>query len=270
MHLAINTGSLSFDTHEAIAQVHALGFTAVEVNLQQAELAYGFYQTPNLAFYGELAREINLRKLTVTDVHALVLNAEQMFSARARRAVLSIEGQVTRTLGAGILVVHPTDILESEEWLDLFCADPRMKIPLVEGIAPVIRELQSGGVRIALENVQHWRDTCGTNHAEVMARLVEILDCGVALDVRRGLDRPSLDRWLELVGDRIAVYHLHDTLGGTEHHPPAALDWRHIIPQLQRTSAQAYVMEATGERSPGAIKVSREYISKLLQIQSTA
>jgi hypothetical protein len=26
------------------------------------------------------------------------------------------------------------------------------------------------------------------------------------------------------------------------------------------------VMEATGERSPGAIKVSREYISKLLQM----
>jgi sugar phosphate isomerase/epimerase len=235
------------------------------VNLQRAELAYGFDQTPDLAFYSELARELKVRKLTVTDVHALFLNAAQMFSARARRAVLSIEGQVTQALGAGILVVHPTDILESEERLDQFCAED-VKAPFVEGIASVVRELQSGGVRIALENVQHWRNTCGTNRAEVMARLVEALDCGVTLDVRRGLDRPSLDRWLELVGDRIVVYHLHDTLGGTEHHPPASSDWRHIIPQLQRTSAQVYVMEATGERSPGAIKVSREYISKLLQM----
>jgi sugar phosphate isomerase/epimerase len=266
MQLAINTGSLSFDSHEAIAQVHALGFTAVEVNLQQAELAYGFDQTPNLAFYAELARELKLRKLTVTDVHALFLNAAQMFSAQARRVALSIEGQVTQTLGAGILVVHPTDILESEEWLDLYCDDARMPAPLVESIGSVIRELQSGGVRIALENVQHWRGTCGTNDAETMARLVDELDCHTTLDVRRGLDRPSLDRWLELVGDRIVVYHLHDTLGGTEHHPPAAPDWRHIIPQLQRTSTQVYVMEATGERSPGAIKVSREYISKLLQM----
>ena len=266
MYLAINTGSLSFDSHEAIAQVHALGFSAVEVNLQRAELAYGFDQTPNLAFYGELARELKVRKLTVTDVHALFLNAAQMFSARARRAVLSIEGQVTQALGAGILVVHPTDILESEERLDQFCADPDMKAPFVEGIASVVHELQSGGVRIALENVQHWRNTCGTNQAEVMARLVEALDCGVTLDVRRGLDRPNLDRWLRLVGDRIVVYHLHDTRGGTEHHPPTSSDWRHIIPQLQRTSAQVYVMEATGERSPGAIKVSREYISKLLHM----
>jgi sugar phosphate isomerase/epimerase len=266
MYLAINTGSLSFDSHEAIAQVHALGFSAVEMNLQRAELAYGFDQTPDLAFYGELTRELQVRKLTVTDVHALFLNAAQMFSVRARRAVLSVEGQVTKVLGSGILVVHPTDILESEERLDQFCADPNMKAPFVGGIASVVRELQSGGVRIALENVQHWRNTCGTNQAEVMARLVEALNCGVTLDVRRGLDRPSLDRWLELVGDRIVVYHLHDTVEGTEHHPPVASDWRHIIPQLQRTSAQVYVMEATAERSPGAIKVSREYISKLLQM----
>jgi len=189
MHLAINTGSLSLDTRQAIAEVHALGFTAVEVNLQQAELAYGFDQTPNLAFYGELARELKLRKLTVTGVHALFLNAAQMFSAQARRAVLAVEGEVTRLLGAEILVVHPTDILESEEWLDLYCDDARMPAPLVESIVSVIRELQSGGVRIALENVQHWRGTCGTNDAETMARLVMNLavtrrwTCGAAWTV---------------------------------------------------------------------------------------
>ena len=54
MQLAINTGSLSHDTREAIAPVHSLGFSAVELNLQQAELAYGFTRTPNLAFYGEM------------------------------------------------------------------------------------------------------------------------------------------------------------------------------------------------------------------------
>ena len=266
MQLAINTGSLSFDTREAIAQVHALGFSAIELNLQQAELDYGFAQAPNLAFYNDLAREIKLRKLIVTDVHALFLNTAQMFSAQARRDVLAVEGEVTRTLGADILVVHPTDILESEEWLDLFVADPRMKAPLIEGISSVIHELTSGGVRIALENVQHWRDSRGTNDVQVMARLVEALDCHVALDARRGLNRPSLSRWIELLGNRIVVMHLHDAerVGGVEHHPPAASDWREIIPQLEQTPAQVYVLEATANRSPGAIKVSREYISKLL------
>jgi sugar phosphate isomerase/epimerase len=267
MQLAINTGSLSFDTRTAIAEVHSLGFTAIELNLQQAELAYGFQRQPKLSFYQDLARELALRRLTVTDVHALFLNAAQMFSARARRQVLSIEGQVTRMLGAQILVVHPTDILEDEERLDHYAADPGLELPLVDGILPVIRELQSSSVTIALENVQHWHDTRSTNDAEMMARLVEALDCHVALDVRRGSGYPSLERWLALLGNRITVLHLHDTVEGVEHHPPAAPDWRQIIPLLKRTSAQVYVLEATANRNPGAIKVSREFIWKLLQIE---
>jgi sugar phosphate isomerase/epimerase len=267
MHLAINTGSLSFDTREAIAQVHGLGFSAVEVNLQQAEFAYGFTRTPNLAFYTDLAREIALRKLIVTDIHALFLDTAQMFSARSRREVLAAEGQVARMLDSDILVVHPADVLDSEEWFDLYAGDLNMQLPLVDEIGPVIRELQSGGVQIAFENVQYWQDARGTNDAEVMARLVEALDCHVALDVRRGSDRPSLERWLELLGDRIAVLHLHDSVDGIEHHPPAAPDWKQSISQLKRTSARACVIESSANRNPGAIKVSREYIWKLLQAE---
>jgi len=265
MHLAINTGSLSFDTREAIAQVHSLGFSAVELNLQQAELAYGFDRKPNFAFYTALAREIKVRKLTVTDVHALFLDAAQMFSARARREVLAAEGVVTRMLGANLLVVRPTDILSDEESFASFVADPRAGVPLIQDIGRVIRELRSGGVQIALENVQHWRGTCGTNDAEVMARLVGALGCRVTLDVRRGSDRPSLGRWIELLGDRIAVLHLHDFLDGSEHHPPSAPDWKQMAPQLKRTSAQVCVIESSSNRNPGAIKASREYIFKLLQ-----
>jgi sugar phosphate isomerase/epimerase len=265
MQLAINTGSLSFDARKAIAEVHGLGFDAVELNLQQGELAYDFNCQPRLEFYSDLARELKIRRLAVTDVHALFLNAAQMFSARSRRDVLAVEGEVTRILGAGILVVHPTDILDNEESLDDLAADPQAAVPLVHGIGAVIRELQAGGVQIALENVQHWHYVRGTNDAEVMARLVEALDCRVTLDVRRGLAHPSLARWIELLSNRISVLHLHDTVGGVEHHPPFAPDWRDIIPQLKQTSAEVCVLEATGNRSPGAIKVSRELITRLLQ-----
>jgi sugar phosphate isomerase/epimerase len=190
-----------------------------------------------------------------------------MFSARARRDVLALAGQITQTLGAGILVLHPTDILDNEEWLELYSADPRLPLPLVEGMAAVIRELQRGGVQMALENVQYWEGTRGTNDADLMARLVEALDCHVALDVRRGLAHPSLERWVELLGDRIAVLHLHDTLNGVEHHPPAAPDWKQIVPQLKRTSAQVGVIESSANRNPGLIKASREYMSKLMQAE---
>jgi len=267
MQLALNTGSLSFDTRKAIAEVHALGFTAIEMNLQQAELAYDFNCQPGLTFYSDLARELEVRKLVVTDVHALFLNAAQMFSAQVRRDMLAVEGEATRLLGAEMLVVHPTDILDSEESLDEFAANPQASVPLVHGIDSVIRELHSGGVQIALENVQHWHYARGTNDAEVMARLVAALDCHVTLDVRRGYDHPSLARWIELLGSRISVLHLHDTVNGVEHHPPAAPDWREIVPQLKQTSAQVCVLEATANRSPGAIKVSREYIGKLLQAE---
>jgi len=140
-------------------------------------------------------------------------------------------------------------------------------VPLVDDIGPVIRELQSGGVQIAFENVQYWQDARGTNDAEVMARLVEALDCCVTLDVRRGADRPSLERWIELLGGRIAVLHLHDTVGGMEHHPPAAPDWKHIMPLLKQSSAEVCVIESSANRNPGPIKASREYISKLLQAE---
>jgi len=222
---------------------------------------------PNLAFYADLARELKIRKLTVTDVHALFLNAAQMFSAQARCGVLAAEGQAAQTLGADILVVHPTDILKDEESLDQFAADPHADVPLVNGISSVIRELTKGNVRIALENVQHWRDTRGTNDAELLTRLVEALDCHAALDVRRGLTRPSLDRWIELLGNRIAVLYLYDSANSIERHPPAAQEWREIIPKLQSTSAQVYVLQAAAGSSHGAIKLSRDCISKLLQAE---
>lgn len=264
MQLVINTGSLSFDTRAAIAEVNLLGFSAVEVNLQGTELRYDFQRKPNLDLYMLLVRELALRKLTVSDVHAVFLNTPQMFSSRVRCELLKIEAQIVRTLGAHILVVHPTDILHSEEALEAFAAGGA-ELPAAEGMAEVIRELQSDGFQIALENVQHWNDRRTTNDAEIMARLVEALDCYVTLDVRRCLEKPSLARWLELVRDRIVVLHLHDSVGGQEHKPPAAPDWRQIIPQLKTTPAQVYVMEATGERSPGAIRASREYITKLMQ-----
>lgn len=267
MQLAINTGSLSHDTREAIAPVHSLGFTAIELNLQQAELGYGFARTPNLAFYTDLARELALRKLAVTDVHALFLNGTQMFSARSRCDVLAAGGQIARMLGAGILTVHPTDILDNEEWLELYIADPKLPLPLVEGMSSVIRELRGGGVQIALENVQYWQGARGTNDADLMARLVEALDCRVALDVRRGLAHPSLERWIELLGERIAVLHLHDTVNGVEHHPPAAPDWKQMMPLLKRTAARVSVIESAATRNPGLIKTSREYIAKLIQVE---
>ncbi len=265
--IAINTGSISFDTPAAVSQAKGLGFTALEINLQQAELRYDFHRQPNLAFYETLVQEIHLRNMRVVSVHNLFLTSAQVFSEQARREILGLVGRLTAQLGAFILVVHPADIFTSEEALNRYLSgrpQQRSRLPLISGFRKVQRELKNLGVSLALENVNHWRDTLLTNQADHMQALVEALDCYVALDVHRCLQRPNLERWVELVGERIAVLHLHDEVDGQEHHPPLGTAWRERVALLKGTAAQACVIEAsTTPMAHGNIRASREYIARL-------
>ncbi len=267
MQIAINTGSLSFDTPAAVSQAKGLGFTALEVNLQQAELGYDFDRQPNLAFYETLAQEIQLRGMQVVSVHNLFLTSAQVFSEQARREILALVGRLTAQLGASVLVVHPADIFTTEEALNRYLSKPvaqRKRPPLIAGFRRVQAELRKQGVELALENVNYWRDTLLTNQAEHMQALVTALDCLVTLDVHRCLERPSLERWVELVGDRIAVLHLHDQVEGQEHHPPLDPAWRERVALLKQTTAQACVIEASATpMAHGSIRASREYIAGL-------
>lgn len=267
MDIAINTGSLSFDTPAAVAQAKGLGFTALEINLQQAELRYDFNRQPRLDFYDTLAQEIELRGVRVVSIHNLFLSGAQVFSSQARREILSLAGRVTARLGASNLVVHPADLFTSEEALTSFLVgNPhrRRRLPVIAGFDRVRAELDALEISLALENVSHWRDTLLTNQAEHMRVLTDALECRVTLDVTRSLERPSLERWVELVGDRIAVLHLHDQLEGQEHHPPLDPAWRRHVALLKQTSAQACVIEASATPlAQGNIRASREFIEQL-------
>jgi sugar phosphate isomerase/epimerase len=268
MDIAINTGSLSFDTPAAVAQAKGLGFQAVEVNLQQAELRYDFHREPDLDFYNLLAKELELRGLRVVSVHNLFLTSAQVFSQGARREILKLVAGVTARLGASVLVVHPADLFVSEEaltrYLDSDGGKRRKRLPLISGFVEVRKELKHLGVKLALENVSYWRDTLLTNQAEHMRALVDALDCQVALDVHRCLERPSLKRWVELVGERVAVLHLHDQQNGEEHHPPLEPAWAERIALLRGTTAEACVIEASATpMASGNIRASRDYIAQL-------
>jgi sugar phosphate isomerase/epimerase len=267
MKIAINTGSLSFDTPTAVAQAKGLGFTTVEVNLQQAELRYDFQREPDTAFYATLAQEIRIRGMSVGSVHNLFLNAAQAFSQGARREILELSARVTAQLGSAVLVVHPADLFVSEEALSAYLSGAPKKrgaLPLVAGFDQLRDVLDELGVRLALENVSYWHDTLLTNQAEYMALLVDALDCQVALDVRRSLHRPDLQRWIELVGDRIAVLHVHDEQDGNEHHPPLDPAWGERIRLLKQTPAEVCVIEAHATPAAHAsIRASRDYIARL-------
>jgi sugar phosphate isomerase/epimerase len=267
VEIAINTGSLSSDTPAAVAQAKGLGFTALEVNLQQAELQYDFNRQPNLDFYETLAQEIKLRDMHAVAVHNLFLTGAQVFSSQARTEILALAGRLTAQLGAAILVVHPADLFTNEEALIEFLTgskDQSNRLPLIPGFAAVRAELEGLGVHLAMKNVNHWRDTLLTNQAEHMRVLTDALDCLVALDVPRCLQRPSLERWIELVGQRIALLHLHDEVEGLAHHPPLAPAWRERMALLKETATQACVIETSATPlAQGNIRASREYIASL-------
>ena len=148
MEIAINTGSLSFDTPAAVAQAKGLGFTAIEVNLQQAELRYGFDRQPNLDFYEVLAQEIELRGLHVVAVHNLFLTSAQVFSQGARREILQLAAHLTARLGASLLVVHPADLFISEEALINYLSvrsEMGANLPLIAGFDQVRAEMEDLG-----------------------------------------------------------------------------------------------------------------------------
>ncbi len=246
--------------------MHALGFEAVQINLQQAEVGYGFAQQASLGIYAELARELAVRQLKVVGIHALFLTGPQVFSQDARSELMAAQVKIAQTLHATVLTVHPADIFTSEEALQAYAKQTgakRAKPPLLPGMRDLQRSLAEEGITLALENIKYWQASRGTNDVQVMARLAKALDCRVALDVRRSLCSASLERWVELLGDRIIELHLHDEKAGSEHHPPLALDWRAMIPILKRTAAQVCILEAAAEPGHGAIKMSREYIERL-------
>jgi hypothetical protein len=69
---------------------------------------------------------------------------------------------------------------------------------------------------------------------------------------------------VELVGERIAVCHLHDQVDGREHHPPLDPAWAERIRLLKGTPAQACVIEASATPlAHGNIRASRDYVKDL-------
>ena len=263
MEIAINTGSLSFDTPAAVAQAKGLGFTALEVNLQQAELRYRFNRQPDLAIFDMLAQEIELRGMDVVSVHNLFLTSAQAFSQGARREILHLAARVAARLNAPFLLVHPVDLFCSEEALAHYLTDGG-EVPVISGFDELRAEMEELEVDLVLENVNHWCETLLTNQADHMRALIDALECEVAFDVTRGLSRPSLERWVERIGDRVVLCHLYDKKDGEEHHPPLDPAWSGRISLLKDTAAQACVIEASASpMSHANIRASREFIRRL-------
>jgi sugar phosphate isomerase/epimerase len=265
MRIAINTGSLSHNNTEAIEQAAALGFDAVEVNLQQAELRYDWQRKPDLAFYQRLGDTLRERHMSVVSVHHPMLSGSQVFSQRARADLLQLAIRATALLGASILVVHPADIFTSAEDLETYFLEHNAP-PVIAGFDEAWAQLANRGMRLALENVSYWRGTTLTNHAERLGRVTDDLAIHAVLDVWRGADKPNVQTWVEKAGKRIVLLHMHEMADGREHHPPLSQKWADWVPLLQTTVAKACVLETSDIEG---LQRARAYIAGLWEATSS-
>ena len=259
MHIAVNTGSLSLNTFEAIERAAALGFDAVEVNLQQAELRYDWNRKPDLAFYQRLGDAIRDRHLTVVSVHHPTLNGAQAFSQRARAELLQAAIRAAAALGGPVLVVHPADIFTSAEDLETYFLEHNAP-PMIAGFDEAWAQLANRRLRLAVENVNYWRGTVMTNHAAHLARVTDDLAVHAVLDVWRGADRPNVQGWVEKLGKRILLLHVHEMVDGREHQPPLSEKWAEWMPMLRDTAAQACVIETA---DPDGLRRAHYYLASL-------
>lgn len=260
MKIAINTGSLSLNTFEAIERAQALGFDALEVDLHQAELRYDGQRKADLSFYQRLGDAIRDLGMSVVSVHHPVLSGEQVFSQRVRAELLHLAIRATALLGAPILVVHPADIFTSAEDLETYFLEHSAP-PVIAGFDEAWAQLANRGLRLAIKNISFGRGLTLTNHATRLVQVADDLAVHAVLDVWRGADKPNIPAWVEKAGRRIVLLHLYETVDGREHIPPLSEIWADWLPLLQGTAAQACVIRAAEAEG---LRRARAYILSLV------
>jgi sugar phosphate isomerase/epimerase len=259
MQIAVNTGSLSHDTLEAVERAAALGFDAVEVNIQQAELRYDWQRKPDLVFYQRLGDAIRARQMTAVSVHHPMLSGSQVFSQKARAELLQLSIRAAASLGAPTVVVHPADLFTSAEDLETYFLEHNAP-PVIAGFDEAWAQLANRGIRLALENVSYWRGATMTNHAERLSRVTDDLAIHAVLDVWRGADKPNVQTWVEKAGKRIVLLHLHEMADGREHQPPLSEKWAEWAPLLRGAAADACVLETS---DVDGLRRARAYLASL-------
>jgi sugar phosphate isomerase/epimerase len=263
MQLAINTGSLAKNTHDALERAADLGFKSVEINLIDHEFAYGYRREPAVAFYRRLRVELDKSHLAVWSVSTPPLSQEQMFSERSRKEILKGGAGAAGIVGAKVFVVQPADIFINQQAFDRYLYD-RTAPAVTEGFDEAWVQVVNRKMTMALANRDYWIGTLLTNQAERLGNIANDLAIGCALDIRQALSRNSLDTWLESIGERLAVAYAYDVSDDGLTHAPIDDDWEEWITILKMSRLKVLTIRAGHLQSDEEIVRSRRIIEQLL------
>lgn len=264
MQIAINTGSLSQDTPEALEKAAALGFRHVEVNLQTAEFDYGYRRKPNARFYRQLKNQIDEMGLIVWSVSAPALTQEQMFSSRARKDILMSGVGAAGLLGSQVYVTGPTDLFQDEDAL-LTYFDKREAPPIINGFDETWAQAVNRRMALAIRNYDYWVGSPLINNAERMNNLTDALAVGCALDIRLAQHRNPLPVWIEQLNERLAVAYVYDLGEDGRPKTPTGEEWAEWLTPFKQTRLKCLVMSAANDQSDSEIIDSRTRLAEILE-----
>lgn len=263
MQIAINTGSLSQDTPEALEKAAALGFRYVEVNLQTAEFDYGYRRKPNARFYRQLRKQIDELGLLVWSVSAPPLTPEQMFSSRARKDILMNGVGAAGLLGSQVYVTAPTDLFQSEDVLVDYFNKPEAP-PIINGFDEAWAQVVNRRMALTIRNYDYWMGAPLVNTADKMHNLTEALAVGCALDIRLAQHRNPLPVWVEQLNERLAVAYAYDLGEDDRPKTPTGEEWGEWLAPLKQTRLKCLVMSAAQGQSDSEIIDGRNQLEEKL------
>lgn len=275
LQLSISTGSFyPKPTLHAIKRARKLGFSSIEITLQDLELGYDFRKRIDWELYKKLSEVILGSGLKVTSVHAPFLSGEKVFSSSVRTDLLLKSIEIVSLFQGNELVIHPYHLLTSYERLCRFLRSnsSNLRMGLLPDIDQFFKAADDHGITIAMENIADWYDHILLNDPKNMKKLLTSLDeerrkMKIDLDIFHSELGGSTREFLEELGDQIVSVHVCDCTKSNRRTLPGKgrADWHAIGRRVRRLPGLRHViMELANEFDDREIIASAKFVRRIL------
>lgn len=243
----------------------------IEIHVQSNELNYGFDKKADIVFYKNLCVEIAERSLKVTSVHAPRLTFEQVFTMKAKAAILDKCIEILDLLEGEVLVIHPEHVFKTHEDAETFLSSKDEPIwnHLIGGTRELLTKARDHGLLLGLENIKTWFDYPLLNNTENMLKVIDsIQDEGlcVALDVLHSELAGISSDFIKELRKRIVNISISDLDSTRQRIVPGEgkIRWELLVPLLKTTAANCLVFELAPKFDDNQLLRSMKYITSLL------
>ncbi len=271
--LSISTGSFyPKPTRYAIEKARALGFSTVEITLQNVEIGYDFHRTVKVSRFKDLARELKKLGLQATSVHAPFMTPEQVFSSKARSQILLSSLNITRIFEANEMIVHPYHLFASYEDAVRSLNSAKAHIPrsFLQSTAELLNLSEKYGILVALENIAHWSDSPLLNSPRNMGRLIGALKnrAVVNLDLYHSEMAGATLEFLDRLAEAIVSVHASDYTSRGKRTLPGNgnANWEKIGRRIKKLpNLRRIVLEMQGYYKDDETNASANFLREILK-----